>query len=173
MPVGDPVQPTTTPRRQVRVVAPVQIPNRFETVIDAGGMDSADGTPIIDPDTEITDSDRHHFLVADMGTTLRVRLAYDRATSSVTTDPIIQVFGRFDANEQWQRLVNKAGSWLATMTLTVASDSDDGSAFQYTDVHPDNHSFDLDGCQVILIGVNVILATNGNDALAFLQAKVI
>lgn len=177
MPLGVIVLSKVLPRTQ-QTVAPVQIVNQWVQVIDAGSLETSQGSPITNPDTEIiggTHSLLHHlFQLREVGTTLRMRLKYDRATTAVTTDLVVQVFGRVGGSgDQWQRLVNKDGSYTTTLTIAVATDVDDGTAFQSTDPHPTEAAWDLDGCSEVLVGVNVILNTDGNDALALIEAKVI
>jgi len=156
-------------------VMPVQIPNKWIDAIDPGGITVVDATPIVNPGTQIIDPTRHIVAVAGFGTTLRARLLYDRAeTGAPTTQLVIQVFGRFDANENWQKLVNKDEVHAVTMTLAGATDVDDGSVFKYTDLDLTGHAWDLDGCDEILVGVNVALNNLvGNEALAKLQVKVL
>ena len=177
MPLGDPVQSRVLPRTP-RTVAPVQIVNPWTEIINAGSLETSMGTPIINPDTQIfggTHSLLHHlFQVNQYGTTLRMRLKYDRAATAVTTDLIVQVFARVGGfGDQWQRLVNKDGAYTTALTIALATDVDDGSVFQTTDPHPTEAAWDLDGCSEVLVGVNTILNTDGDDSLAVVEAKVI
>lgn len=176
MPIGNPIDARVL-FRGPRKVAPVQIVNPFFRIIDPGALEAAQGTPIQDPDTDIFGDALanlfHIFNVSHWGTTLRLRMGYDRAVGVVTTDCILQVFGRFNSDEQWQKLTNKSGSLLVTMTIDFANDVDDGSTFQYTTMDPEDHSLDLDGCAQIIVGTNQILATDGDDSLAFIQARII
>lgn len=171
MPRGDPVRATTDERD--RVVRPAQIPNPYQDIISAGGLDVADGTPITDPEAEITNSETHIYQVQKFGTTLRIRMAYPRGVA-LTTDLVIQVFGRFASTNAWQKLTNKSGDHEVPVPQLTATDVDDGVTFQYTDVDPNDHSWDLDGNEEILVGVRTALDLAGsNEALAKLQAKII
>ena len=171
MPLGSAVKLAAVTATVDRISRPAQIPAIWNTIIDAGGLDSADAGTITDPNTEITDADRHIGKVGKLGTTLRLRLQYDDGVSSITTDAIIKVFGR-TGTEPWQILTNRAGNISVTMTITFASDVSDGTN-NWTTVLPNDHAWDLDGCDEILVGVETILNTDANDALALLQAKVI
>lgn len=155
------------------VVCPVQIPNQWVDAIDAGGVDAADATPIVNPDTQIVASDHHILNVGLAGTTLRLRVAYDRAATAITVQPIAQVFGRTPGG-QWEKLVNKNGANQITLTATIATDVDDGTALKYTDVDLNAHAVDLDGCEEVLVGMHTALAhTTGSAANAKLQCKII
>lgn len=162
------------------IFSPTSLSSKWKTVIDAGGMDDNDnsGNRILDPEGSITESTRHKLTrEGDRGTNLRVRMGYDRATSTVTTSPTIQVFGRYvnpaDANDvtAWQMLANKSGDTEVVVTVDPTNDVDDGSDFQYTLPDANDHTFDCDGCNEFLFGVKTIPNTNGDESLAFLEAK--
>lgn len=155
-----------------RVVRPAQIPNPWVAAVDAGGVDNSDGSPIQNPTSEITETTTHIVKVGKKGTTLRVRCAYLSGTSTVTTSPIIQVFARYNSNDPWQKLTNKSGDHLVTLTLVLTTDVDDGT-FLYSDVDPDDHSWDLDGCDEVLIGIHTIVNLDAGEASVKIQAKVI
>lgn len=178
MPIGSPIAPRAKLPHGEGIVQPVQMINPWVDVIDAGSLDTAQGTPILDPDVDIIGdalANLHHILnTIHQGTTLRVRMAYDRATSAVVSDCVIQAFGRYEAGvDEWMRLADKAGNYTHTLTIDLTNDTDDGSVFNYTEAHPSILAWDLDGCAQVLFGVNAALNTNGNDALAKLQAKII
>lgn len=164
-----------------RIVRPAQIASAWSTVIDAAGMDDADnaGSDITAPATQVTLSTRKIWDLSDqykglVGTTLRVRMGYD-VNAALTTSPVIEVFGRFDSNDAWKRLLNKNATPAYNVTLTVATTTDvsDGT-YKYTECSPADHAFDLDGCQELLFAVKTAFAVSaGSAATAFMQAKVI
>ena len=178
MPIGPAISPRAHLPHGEGIVQPVQIINPWVDVIDAGSLDTAQGTPILDPDADIigdANAELHHILhTIHQGTTLRARMLYDRATSTVTTEAVIQAFGRYEAGtDEWMRLVAKDGNYTSELSIDLTNDTDDGTIFFATAAHPSVLAWDLDGCAQVLFGVNVALNTNGNDALAKLQAKII
>lgn len=151
-------------------VFPIQFPSAWQTVIDAGGMDDADASPIVNPTTEITTSDRHIFKVK-RGTTLRFRMKYDDGVT-VPTDPVINVFGRLNSNDPWMPLQNKNGAQDITMTTALADDVRDGT-FRYTTPDIDAAAVDCEGCMEILVGVKTAFAATGDVTTATLEAKAV
>ncbi len=173
MPLGTAVlAPTQAKGAYHKLTRPAQLTSRWRTIIDAGGMDNQDAATITDPDAEITESTTHILKVGEVGTTLRLRLRYDDGTSSVTNDAVIKVFGRHSSADPWQNLENRGGAITTTMTIATTTDVSDGTD-NFTAVDATDHAWDLDGCDEVLVGVVTLLNTNGNDALASLEAKVI
>lgn len=157
------------------IVHVAQVPSPWVDVIDEGGMDGADnsGNDILIPDTQVTASDHHIGKCGKRGTAILLRMVYDDAVTSVTADAVVQVFGRYDSDDPWQRLVNKNDEIDITMTVTVATDLEDGTV-AYTHVDQSEHWVDLNGCDEFLVGVKTAWnGADGNDAAAKLQAKVI
>lgn len=172
MALGDPVRVHVDPNPG-QVTRPAQIPSPWVTVIDVGGMDAVDNLPITNPATHITATTHHIGKVGKRGTTLRLRMRYDDADATLTTDAVIAVFGRYNSTDAWMQLLTKAGNRTTTMTTDYTNDVEDGTD-GYTQVHPENHAFDLEGCDEFLVGVEVVYAVSGGDAtLASLQAKII
>lgn len=170
MAIGEPV--VANKQTVDRIVRPAQVPAPWTTVIDIGGMIVQDAAAITDPTGEIITSTRHILNVKKSGTILRARMAYDDG-DTLTTSPIVVAFGRYDANEVWQKLTNKAGITAVTMTVVTSTDVSDGT-LNFTDVDPEDHAWDLDGCDAVLFGVQTIYAVSGGSAaLASLQARVI
>ena len=144
----------------------------WTTVIDAGGVDGADASPITDPDTDITASD-HHIFVRDMnrGMFVTARMVYDDGISGVT-NPIIKLFGRHDSNDMWQILENLNGDIAVTIAVDLTNDVSDGT-LNFT--HPDGstHVWDCFGCNEFLFGVETKLSATGIVTTAYLEVKVI
>ena len=83
MPLGTPVLSNTG---QVdRVVRPAQIPNPWVTVVDAGGVDDSDGSPITNPSV-IDSSTTHIFKVGKKGK-LEVKKLHDFAPMPMLMAP--------------------------------------------------------------------------------------
>lgn len=139
------------------------------TVMDAGAIDTADASPLIDGDS-IDDSTDHTF---DMdwfgGTGVVVRVTYQ---GSVSTSPVIKLFGRHSDSEEWQVLVNRAGDSVVTMTVDTTNDGSDGGspATRYTTVSIEDHYFDAQGCRYIRPGVQTA-QSGGTSSVATLQMK--
>ena len=162
------------------LVRPTQITVPWVKIIDNEGVDVLDGaSPIENPDTEITNSTTHILNVGRAGTLLRLRLKYDDAILTFTTSPAFEVFGR-NGSDPWQRLPDLCGNTIITIDKDKAgsgegsqTDVTDGTDL-YTHPHPANHTFDLDGCDQILVGVAVVINPNeGDKNLVSLWAKVI
>lgn len=162
-----------------KLVRPIQIPAKWFTIIDAGvagvslsGLEQQDAAALTDPDAEITNSTTHLFKVGRQGTTLLLRMKYDDGLSAIT-DPVLRVFGRYDSTEPWMMLNQKGGADNATVTMQTASTDVSDGTDNWTDVDEDDHSFDLRGCDEILVGVQTALAATGDPTLASLEAKII
>lgn len=142
------------------------------TVIDAGGVDGADASPITDPDANITASD-HHIFTRDMkrGTYIVARMAYDDGLTTIT-DPVVKLFGRHDSNDMWQILENLNGDIAVTIPTDLTNDVSDGT-LNFT--HPDNSAnvWDCMGCNEFLFGIETPLSATGTVTTARLEAKVI
>jgi len=76
--------------------------------------------------------------------------------------------------DDWEILENKAGAIRATMVIAETTDASDGT-FNLTHPDPNDHAWDLNGCNQVLVGVEVafIAGTGGATTTASLQAKVI
>lgn len=148
-------------------VYPCSVSSNWINAIDAGRVATADNASITNPDTQIVNASTH-IISRDRhaGTLLKIRLAY---TGTPSTDPVLVMFGRSGV-DKWERLINKSDSTTSTLTTAVATDVTDGTLF-YTQV-TDDHTFDCNGCDELLIGVQT--AFNGTvTTTAVVQAKII
>jgi hypothetical protein len=145
-----------------RLSQPMQIPSFWNLVIENAKTGGNSGTFITNPNSTITDSG-NHILNCNAGTSVRIIARYT-ASATLSTDPIIQVFGRTVANTSagtptagpWTSLYNKAGALELTLADS-ASDTNDGT-FEYTLADPDANTFDLDGNNQILVGLKTAAA---------------
>lgn len=157
-----------------RLVRPVGIGAPINTIIQATGLDDQDAATITDPAAEITKSTTIP-LVCKGGTTLHLSVAYDDGDATIT-DVVVKVFGRFTDTERWRKLSNRALSFLGiTLQTDTTNDASDGT-LNFTDSHPTNHAWDLNGCEEIVVGIETPYnATTGaaNPSAAFLQAWVV
>lgn len=156
----------------------LQSNNKWQVVIPAGGMTefdgAANGTAIATPENILADAKiafRKLLIVEGNGAYMAVRVAYNSA-NSMTTDPIIQVFGRYNSTDLWEPLRNR-NLGVPDTGLTVADASADiiVGSYKYTDVDDFEDVFDLRGCREIIVGIKTI-AAGTNIALAHLLAKV-
>ena len=159
-------------------------------VIACGNSETQDsGGTINRPLTHITDTEKK-LVTIPYGTSIAVCHRYtDGAT--VSTDPVINVFGRTviqgsedsdvvptTANEtdfgpvgEFMRLVNKAGSVDITLADS-GTDLTDGT-FEYTTVDPDAHVIDTMGCNQILIGIKTAAAYGASANVGDILVRVI
>lgn len=132
---------------------------------------SSNGSDVVTPGG-ITRSAQNWLNIDGQGTTVLLRLQYKR-TATVTTAPVIQVFGRDRhptrhgaATPYYHRL--KDASQAFSLTLSVAStDHDDGNDFKHTEPV----EVDADACQAIMATIKTALAADDTTG-ATIQAKV-
>lgn len=160
-------------------VRPASQQGDWLTVIDVGGMDDADngGSRITDPVSQIILATRHPIKVPPNVTLLVLSMVYDDAAAAVTDDAVVNVFGRkaLSANAaagRFKRCTNPDGDVDITLTADPTGDVTDGT-LKDTRIHPREHVLDVYGAEEVWIGVMTALNTDGNDALALLQAKFI
>ena len=184
MALGTPVDVKPIKSFHHGLVRPTQIIVPWVKIIDNTGVDTADngGSVIDDPDVQITNSTTHILKVGQAGTKLRLRIRYDDEITSFSTPPVFNVFARNTIDEvaqPWQRLVNLCGNAdisIAQDNVESMVDVFDGETAknQYTQSHPADHTFDMDGCDEVLVGVHTALAVGAGDKdLVSLWAKVI
>lgn len=178
MALGANVKPIVDLDNQYGASFPSSISSDWVDVIDAGGLSAADNATITNPTTQITASTRHILQRnRGTGTLVQVRMKYDAATTALGTSLVIKVFGRYKDSvgnsTAWQPLYNRS-SGLQTTVAIAATDVTNGTN-KYTTPDPSGHTFDCQGCDEILIGVEVAPATptGGTIANFILQAKVI
>lgn len=146
------------------------------TMIDVGGADDTDnsGSAITDPTTQITASTRKLIATSGAGTLLLIRMMYV-AADTITTNPVVQVFGRSSDTEGWMALRNKANSHEITLDAVEASDVDTtigATPYSSTAVDLDDHYIDLAGCSQILMGIKTA-AAGAAVSLAWIEGKII
>ncbi|HMN41715.1 MAG TPA: hypothetical protein PKE29_12785 [Phycisphaerales bacterium] len=157
MALGDdvalPFEPTT---KTPTVVVPCSGISQWTKAISAGGLTLTDagGAVIVDPDAQITDITRHVLICPGFG----------------------GVFGKHHDQDFWVALRNLNGDASVPIQISPGTDTVLGSADAAHTV-PDNnaHSWDIDGCDRIIIGVEkpYAPASGGHPANAVLWAKVV
>lgn len=149
------------------VTNPVSLQTGWTTVRDAGGVDAADASPLINPDSSITASTAHVWDLGKIGGTgFVLRFAY---RSTVSTSPVVRVFGRFDASDDWMVLPNRSGDDTIELTVDTTNDMTDGTD-KFTTVVLDDHYVDAMGCKYILVGVSTA-QSGGTASVSYIQAK--
>lgn len=117
---------------------------------------------------------KSRLVMAEPGTNLIVRVAYDKTLVTVT-DPVIRVFG-VDDNLRFHLLKNLSGSEQITIVTKATDDGDTDvrdSAYCYTAVTSSN-IIDLQGSKYFFIVVDTaITGTVGDPELSFVEFKVI
>jgi hypothetical protein len=151
-------------------VRPVSIESDWFTMIAAGGVDDADTGK--NPDTWAAMADHNTLKVDGLGTMLMLRQVYDDAVSSVTTDVTVRVVGRSGDSDEWMSIPNRSGDHTADLAIDTSNDLQDGSS-GYTSVDKDANVWDVMGCNEVIVQIATPVSTNGNDALAIIQGKMI
>lgn len=141
----------------------------YQTVVAAGLPATIDAATITNPLTQITRAGTSLLTVQGRGTFLIVRLAYDAGLTGITS-PTVKVFGRANSGEPW-RLLRTRGGAINAQLLTAATDVTDGT-LDYTTPDLTSNVWDLQGCDQILIGVEVALAGTGTTSNARIEALV-
>lgn len=162
----------TTPPPADNLVITTPLRSQWVTIVDNGGPETQDAAAITDPDAEIVNSTTHILKTGGRGSKVAFRLKYDDGNTS-SADAILQVFGRYSSDEQWQALytIDSTPALAITIATAETADSTDGTDM-YTDVD-DEQTVDLRGCDEVLVGVIVAYAVSVGDAtLASLEAKV-
>lgn len=130
----------------------------------AFGLAAQDAANLLNPDTEIlagvNQTARRIVKCAGMGTLLRAAMVYDIDLAATVTDPVIVVFGRSDETAMWRWLPNKAATRAVTIVTDLVNDARNAD-YRITEADPLVHSWDLDGSDEIVIGVQTPVSTTG------------
>ena len=152
---------------------PSSIASGWIDAIDTGGVVTIDNAAITDPTSQITAGDRKLIQRGQKcGTLLQFRLVYDSDSSAFTTAPVFAVFGRASGfGDQWQRLRNKSNG--LTLTFAAAATDIDVGPLKFTNPDNENHTFDCQGCDEFLVGLETAInPAGGLAALSSLQVKI-
>ena len=157
-----------------QITRPAQIASTWtivHTTPEAYDGDS-DGAVITRPDN-VASAGTQYVNAEGKGTSLVLMHRYDDGESSGTS-PIVNVFGRSGDSDPWCRLKNKSDAIDATLTADFTNDVEDGT-FAYTTPDPDDHVFDLLGCNQVLVAVKTqsTLDDAGGGTIGDILAKVI
>ena len=141
--------------------------------IRTGGVSARDhSATITKPLSQITTSKTFLFWRNAPGRYLDVRVGYTSSTTSLTTSPQVQAFGRHDANDPWTALFTAVALPAQTATLAVVVNDDvEHGTKKYTKTTSAQGRFSALGFRQYLVGVRVGLVTNADDSKAILQAR--
>lgn len=151
-----------------QIIRPSQIASAWYTAVPAGVLNAQDAATITAPATEIVGAVNRIF-VSENGTLLRLRVKYDAGISAVT-DPILRLFGRLNSSDSWQSVQNQDEQTAITVTTDLTNDVSDGT-WNWTLADLNAHTFDKDGCQEFLIGIQTALAATGTVSTATIEIK--
>ncbi|MGD9645219.1 MAG: hypothetical protein AB7U73_05870 [Pirellulales bacterium] len=171
MPTGQLTSPTQSALGYRQITLPVSVVSDWVDVCNAPTTDENDagvvaaGT-VVAP-TLVTRVAQNWLFVAGLGSTVQVRLKYPTA-GSVTTSPVVQMFGR-DRRGVPQRLVDGSGVHALALSVDAASDVRDAATPQMSYTQP--VEVDADGCAEVLAAVRTALAGTGLTG-ATIQARV-
>lgn len=150
--------------------------NGWATAVTAGGPASQDAATITA--TSSIDGTKKRRMALPRGAEhVAVRLSYDTATTAITTQCAIKVFGRtcLDGGStfsEWEVLPNRNGDIQATLTAAPSSDLDD--SLSHTVVDEFDHVFCVRNCTEIVIGVEAAFApTDGSSATPIIEVKTV
>lgn len=136
--------------------------------------DNQDVATIISPELLATDT-RLFETQAGRGTIIRARFRYDDGLTTPVA-PIVKLFGRkktADDSEVFQPIRNKSGDISVTLTISESTDVTDGT-YQYTTPDLDAHSWDCDGFDEFLFGIETAhSAAAGTVTSNAIQVRVI
>lgn len=169
MAYGTAVEASGSPDSVVGIVAPSSMKSGWVDIISGTSAlataDSAGG--LLNP--ESLAATRFPIWRRSKGTNLLLRVKYSSA-STVTTSPIVKVFGRTGA-DAWDALPSKGGNLLETITCTVATDVTDGT-WSYSQINFTALAWDCLGTEKFIVGVSTAIAGSAMTT-AVLQAKII
>lgn len=150
--------------------APVSTVTDWLNVL-VGILDAADngGVRILNVDTQVATPGHSQFPSKKKMTIFRFRMAYDLATTAITKDLKIMVWGR-TATDGWQLLKSLSGVEEVVITAEPALDTRDAN-FKYTTPDRFDHAWDADGCDKVAVGIVDALDTDGDDSAAIGQGK--
>jgi len=151
---------------------PARVECPWTDVVTAPETADNGGSAITDPTAEITNATSFIFTPnIDAGSLFAVRLKYDDGLSSIT-DAVINVFGRFDSDDDWQRLESLAGIENCTLTTDLTNDVSDGT-FNFTSVDQTDNVFHTQGCREFLIGIKTAFDGTGTKNTSTIQVRFI
>lgn len=144
-----------------RLVAPSAILTPWKVAVDDPA--TQDASTVTDPANDISGIDDRVLDKGAIGTLLALALAWPDG-SVPSTDPVVKVFGRYDANEPWELVPNLNGDLSQELPATDASDVKNSSTRRST-VDTDNHVWDVGAFSQFVVAIETAYAgSNSGDA---------
>lgn len=153
----------------VQIVNPTSVESAWSELLLPGACD--DTVSVTDADAIFEQSVANVLMPAGNGTLLVLALEYDDAVTSVTSNLVVNVFGR-DVNGIPYRIQDANGTTDITMTIDATNDivTGDGAAGRNVTVLK---TLDVLGAKEVAIGVKTAINTDGDDALARLLGRMV
>lgn len=162
----------------------VPISSGWLTCITAGAVATQDASTITNT-SSIDGTKKLRIVLPDGAEHFQIRLCYDTATTAITTNLGIKVFGRrlYDpytptgTGDGWQIIQNRNQVSSVTVTAAPTTDLDTtigSTSYSTTTVDEFAHVFNAKGCNEIVIGVETAFSpTDGVATGAILQIKLV
>lgn len=155
-----------------QLVTPVSGSCAWLTVMSSGldAADSSAATAAFTHGATVEASSTRHIFKRDYkaGTRIWARVKY---AGTITTDPVLVLFGRMTGYTEWQRLTNLAGAYEVTISEDSTNDITDGTS-KWTSPDTTNHVWDTAGCDEFFFAVKTA-AVGTAAAAASLEVKVV
>lgn len=148
------------------------------TAIAAGGPATQDAATIT-ATSSIDGTKKYVMKLPDGAEHIAIRLGYDTATTGITTQCVVKVFGRKNRDfassasvDAWAVLPNRNGDISVTLTGVPSTDADD--TLSYTLVDEFDHVFNVRNCNEVVVGVETAFSpTNGSSAVSIVEMKLV
>lgn len=154
----------------------VEVGPDWRTVVTAGGPATQDAATIT-ATSSIDGTKKLRFVIPEWADGFKVRLGYDTATTAITTNVKIKVFGRIlsvvanpssDAGN-WQVVQNRDQISSVTIAAAPSTDVDSGSLSR-TAIDEFNCIFHKSGLNEFVIGIETAFApTDGSSSVAIIE----
>jgi len=150
----------------------------WTTAVAAGGMNSADAATITAV-SSIDGTKKYRIFLPQNVKYIKARLGYDTATTAMTTNATVKLFGRklcdpvspSGSASDWEVLPNRNGQGSVTITAAPTTDLDDNSLSR-TVVDQDNCVWNVTGCNEIVFGVEAAFNGDGADGSTILEVAI-
>ena len=153
-----------------KMVVPSSGISAWKEVLAAGILDTADTNPNKPQAITNFEADRLFTLDHGRGTIILAEMA---RTGTLTGDPVVRLFGRFDLSQHWSAIANKNGTLDVTLARDDTNDTVDADGVSHT-LATDDTSWDTHGFnEFAFVVVTAATSTGGEAATATLNAKVI
>lgn len=165
---------------------PSSLGHPWKLGIEVGGLDGVETGANHDSNPSLSAPPEDRPLIQEeLGTLLVARIVHLKDAGTVAADAKISAFGRFNPKlssggtgneDDWMILNSKAGNVaqaIAVDSTAVTGDRAFSSTYNVTKVDLAVTAWDKCGCNEFYFMCSVVLATDVNDALAYMQYKVI